>query len=243
MSDFLYPSYNFCTVCLSELDASKKMTLCDGCIKEVKKITDFENRCMVCGKPVLEAFEALLPYRYKCKACQEQFSFLKAHRTYALYEGPIKKMLMDLKYHDRTHHLAFLVETLCETIENQYKGIHFDLITCVPIHWTRLLKRQYNQAALLAKMLSKRTNIPYAPLLSRNKRTKRLKLLTREERKSIIHGVISLKTAYKNHIRGKNILIIDDIYTTGATLNECARVFYEKEAAGIYALTVATGHS
>lgn len=242
MIDVLYPKHNFCTVCQSELDASKKMTLCETCIKEVKKITDFENRCMVCGKPVLEAFEELLPYRYKCKPCQEQFAFIKAHRTYALYEGPIKKMLMDLKYHDRTHHLYFLVEALCETIESQYEGLRFDLITCVPIHWTRLLKRQYNQAALLAKMLSKRINIPYEPLLRRTKRTKRLKLLTREERKNIIQGVILVKSAYKNRIRGKNILIIDDIYTTGATLNECAKAFYEEEAAGIYALTVATGH-
>lgn len=238
---FLYPDHLTCIVCQSELGKGEATGCCETCLSTIQSIDYKTLTCKQCGKPVMASVEALKPYFYKCKPCQEQFSFLKAHRSYALYEGAIKKMLMDIKYHDKTQALKFLAQSLKGVYDGELKDAQIDYVVCVPIHFTRRLKRQYNQAELLAKAFSPLVGLGYIPALKRIKRTKRLKLLSRDERKVSLHRAISIKSEYKNKIMGKNILIIDDIYTTGATLNTCASVLYECGAANLYALTVATG--
>lgn len=241
LMSILYPENLTCVVCQCELAKSVSTGCCERCFGTIEKIDYLGLTCKQCGKPVVASEEALEPYFYKCKPCQEQFSFLTAHRSYALYEGAIKKMLMDIKYHDKTHALNFLGQCLKVVFDTTFEGVEIDYVVWVPIHFTRRMKRQYNQAELLAKSFSKLEGLTCLPALKRVKRTKRLKLLSREERKVSLHRAISIKPEYKKQILGKNILIIDDIYTTGVTLNTCASVLYECGAEKLYALTVATG--
>lgn len=240
--NLLYPRYVTCLICDAELDIEQKQHLCAQCEDSVVRIGHGAEVCRLCGRPIEKAYDQHRVYQYKCKECQEQYFYLNGHRSFAQYDGGIKKMLMGMKYHGRTYHLPYIVEGLSEV----YKGDGlFDAIDCVvavPSHFTRTLKRGYNQAALMAREFSKTEGLPYISALKRVKPTRKLKLLNRVQRKQVLKGAFEVKNSCKSKIMGKNILIIDDIYTTGATLNACAKALYESGADRIYALTVATGY-
>lgn len=238
----LFPSNIICDICGVELDMTLKYSLCTSCYKAIRKINEEPFRCSCCDKPVERIHEQLESYYYKCKECQEKFSFYQCHRTFAHYEGTMKKILMAIKYHGKTHHISFLVDSLYAVVQREFSQVQFDGIVSVPIHFTRKLSRQFNQAELLADALSEKMKVKHFKALKRVKRTKRLKLLSRQERKNVLKNAILLKSAYKNQILGKNILIIDDIYTTGVTVNSCAQVLYENGVSNSYVLTVATGY-
>lgn len=119
-----------------------------------------------------------------------------------------------------------------------------DYIVSVPMHLSKLRKRGYNQSFLLANDLAKITGIDFIKdLLIKVKNTKRQVGLNISKRKTNLKDSFSVKDKYKDIIRGKNILIIDDVFTTGSTINECARILkiYGK-VDKVMSLTVAKTH-
>ena len=115
----------------------------------------------------------------------------------------------------------------------------FDFVTCVPMHRLSIIKRGYNQAELLAKEYAKAHNLTFiGNVLKRIKRPKRQANLTREER---LKAQQNTMTADESKAAGKSILVIDDVCTTGSTLNECARALKEAGAVRVYAMVLAHG--
>jgi len=106
----------------------------------------------------------------------------------------------------------------------------------VPLFWTKFLKRGYNQAALLAKTISRECNMEYADILKRIKDTKTQTRLSTEARRKNVYGAFMLKSG---EVEGKNVLLIDDVMTTGATINECARVLKQAGAKEVYSCVAA----
>lgn len=154
-------------------------------------------------------------------------------------EGPLREIIHNYKYNGVTE----LTEVLGEMLYNALKrNFQFEIITFVPLHPRRLAQRGYNQAELLAHNLAKKSNIECLALLKKKKQTKRQVLLTGKKRRQNLKGVFELRMKNDElRIKEKNIIIVDDVTTTGATLNECARVLKDAGAKEIWGLVVARG--
>lgn len=115
-----------------------------------------------------------------------------------------------------------------------------DALVPVPLHWTRLFQRRFNQSAALARALSRRTKLPVIDdVLVRVRATPPQVGLAREERAKNVHGAFSVEKASRAKVKGKRIVLVDDVLTTGATANACARVLRRAGAARIDVLALA----
>ena len=159
-------------------------------------------------------------------------------RAVARYEGPARTLTRRLKYADRLD-LApamgrWMASAGAELVAES------DLILPVPLHRTRLWRRRFNQAAVLAHHVARHTGRPCEThWLTRVKRTRPQVGLTREERADNLQGAFHLSPEAATQIQGARLLLIDDVLTTGATLNACARALMKAGAARVDALTFA----
>lgn len=238
--DLFWPQDLTCNVCQKDLEKDEK-DLCPGCVETIRVIGD--TVCKHCGKPIDQAVEAHAVYGFKCKECQEHFSYFKKHRSYALYEGGMKKSLMDLKYKGKTHHLKFLIGSMNEVIGENADFQDVDYVIPVPIHILRRTERGYNQTEFLAKgICDSRPSLTYSNVLKRSKPTKKLKILDKEARKLMLKDAIILNKKVNAPLEGKRVLLVDDIYTTGTTLDACAKTLYEAGVDEVMCITVAMGY-
>lgn len=129
------------------------------------------------------------------------------------YENPIKKLVVSKLWSDRTSALQ-LGELIWQ--KTVISNLEFDYIVPIPLHWTRYLKRGYNQAEVIAKVLSKKSNKPVLNILKRSKRTLFQSFLSKQDRLKNVENVFSLNK--KIDLADRKILIVDDLLTTGATI-------------------------
>lgn len=161
------------------------------------------------------------------------------------YKGLVKKLIYQFKY---APYLSSLNEVLGELM---YEGLiqsesfvnllnRSPIIIDVPIHKNKFKARGYNHSTLLAKNLAEKLNLKFVPeVLIRIKETKPQFALKREERKENILGAFSLNLKFKDFIKDKSIVIVDDVATSGATLNECAKVLRRNGAKFVWGATLA----
>src|SRR6266545_615464 len=144
----------------------------------------------------------------------------------------------DFKYRRQVHLRRLVARWLCAALDDErLRGRKFDMIVPVPLHPTRQRERGFNQASLLAELLSARISIPSKPVLKRIRYTTTQTALDRAERMENLHNAFRLR---KNaDVRGLHVLLIDDVLTTGSTLSECARVLKRAGAISVYAATAA----
>lgn len=238
--DLFWPLNLTCNICQKELEKTEK-DLCPGCLETIHSIR--VPVCKHCGKPIEQAVEAHVVYGFKCKDCQEHFSYFRKHRSYALYEGGMKKSLMDLKYKGKTHHLKYLIGCMNEVIKENHDFQDVDFVIPVPIHILRRAERGYNQTEFLAKgICDSWPSLSYSNVLKRSKPTKKLKILDKEARKSMLKDAIILNKKTNVSLEGKRVLLVDDIYTTGSTLDACAKTLYEAGVDEVMCITVAMGY-
>jgi ComF family protein len=241
LEDLIFPQNIKCHVCGEDLDPNEKPPICKMCLETIYPVKGLV--CTHCGKPIESPEAQSGHYRGKCVDCQEHFSYIEKHRSYAHYEGGIKQMLMALKYKGKTFHVAYFVDKLYEVTSCTQEFMEVDLIVPVPSHWARRWSRGYNQAELLATGLAgKLQQIPCESILIRHRHTTKLKKLDKEARKKALHSAIILSNKNTLNLQDKRVLLVDDIYTTGATLEACAKVLYESGCAAVYAITVAMGY-
>ncbi len=217
-----------CGGCGGRVNPKKINGLCSTCFKNIEVLNN--NCCNYCGKPVKEGLTF-------CPKCWEMSSYTDRFLTACYYRGPIKNIIKNLKYKNR----GYLANILSEILFNRYSKIvkpEFDLIVPVPLHAGKLEKRGYNQAALIAKNLSKKTKIPLAnSIVKRVKTTKPQYQLTRKER------IKNLKNAFRSTkiLHGERVLLIDDVATTGSTVQNCASVIVKAGSGKVSALVIAHG--
>jgi ComF family protein len=171
----------------------------------------------------------------KCLLCRQAPPAFTAVRSWAVYSGPIRHALHSLKYRQNIS----LGDSLSVHLIDCFTQLNWpvDLIVPVPLFRNRKRSRGYNQSALLARPLSLATGIPYRPnVLDRVRDTSSQVGLSEKERLLNVRGAF---TAQSHLVRGKTILVIDDITTTGATIQNCATALVEAGAAHVYGLTVA----
>lgn len=111
-----------------------------------------------------------------------------------------------------------------------------DIVTPVPLHWFKRLRRGYNQSSLLARVVADNTGITVRNVLKRKRYTKSQTQLTDTIRRENVFGAFTIE---ENEVKNKRILLVDDVLTTGATMNECARILKQAGAAAVYSCVAA----
>lgn len=222
--DLLFPPKTTCIICKTVI---KTGYLCDKCKSTLKFIEG--NRCSICGKPI--------DYEGTCLDCLEHGHEFKQNISPFEYDGVVKDLIGRFKYFKERELAPFFADYMADAVKKMNWPI--DVIVPVPLHKIRLDERGYNQSELLARELSYRLNIFMSKALRRVRNTTTQTALHKEERIENVKG--AFKVTYKDTIVGKNVLLVDDVLTTGATLDECAKVLKENGAKDVYVATIATG--
>ena len=204
-------------------------SVCSQCSSKVHFLSD--SVCMVCGKKVEEG----KVYCYDCT--RKEHAFI---RNYAVFVyADIRESLYRFKYNGRAEYAKYYAKATYGYLGKQLSGLGAQALVPIPLHPSKKRKRGYNQAEEFANELSQLLGIPVSMnLVKREKKTKPLKTLNASERQN------NLKKAFlilQNDVKLNTIILIDDIYTTGATLDAVAAVCHEAGIAHVYGLTVAVG--
>ena len=228
---FIYPAR--CISCDRVLSAEEtEPGICRRCLMEKKAVFAKEPICLKCGRGLLDETKEL------CGSCRKKSHPFVSARAVFFYGGGIKKGMYRFKYGGRRAYGRTYADLALRRCGRWLKGVEPDFIVPVPMYLKKERERGYNQAKTLGHALSKATGIPYINCLKRVKSTIPLKLLSPEQRKKNIKGAFILGKA---DIKYKRILLVDDIYTTGATVDECTRILLEGGAAAVYVFSVCTG--
>lgn len=156
------------------------------------------------------------------------------------YSGIVRKALMGFKFYGKPGYCRAFAGLLCERIKKMTDYREFDIILSVPLHKRKKAVRGYNQSLLLSRELSRRLGIPEkSRLISRIRDTDSQSLLGRNERRLNVMNAFEVKEA--SEVAGRNILLVDDIITTGNTLHECGRVLKDAGAKKVVGAVIATG--
>ena len=191
-----------------------------------------EFACTQCHTPFLN--EAPLRPTGVCALCRSGAAMYQAVYSYGFYEGALRKLVHLFKY----QRIATLAEPLGQLLVAALpRGERFDVIVPLPLHWWRRYRRGFNQAALLAKPISRATGWPVEPLLRRVKNTPAQAGLTRAARRRNVAG--AFRAASAERLRGQRVLLIDDVLTTGATAAAAAATLRRAGAARVAVLTLA----
>ena len=223
--NLIFPVY--CLICKKELSYQTDTYLCDACKKSIIPITG--KVCNKCGRPFINGI---------CGICREkQFYFSKA-RASVIYDGSVRECIHFFKYNKKTYLLNTLFEVFLLPDSLDFLGC--DLIIPVPLHWIRQYSRGFNQAELIGRKFSKRFNIKLSKTsLKRTRATPSQTGLSLKERTKNIKGAFSVRNSQK--LNGKRILLVDDVMTTGATVNECSKVLLQAGVGEILVYTLARG--
>ncbi|MEQ8824189.1 MAG: ComF family protein [Filomicrobium sp.] len=159
-------------------------------------------------------------------------------RAVGHYDGPLRRLVHALKFHDRQDVRHILATWLCRAGHQLITDA--DLIIPVPLYRRRLLTRRYNQSALLAAEVYRLTGIRSYPLaLDRTRKTKSQVGLTAKQRQQNVRGAFKVPTRYARLIEGRRVLLVDDVITTGATVEACTRALLDNKAKNVDVLAVA----
>ncbi len=153
--------------------------------------------------------------------------------------GPLSKAMYRYKYLGRSEYSKIFSELTYRQLADYIHGVRPDIIAAVPVSKKKLLKRGYNQAAELARELSELSGIPFEEgALLRVRDTSPMKLLSPSERQKNLKNAF---TGGQNVVKFKRVLLVDDIYTTGSTMDECSRALLKAGAESVYGLSMASG--
>lgn len=225
--DLIYPRR--CPVCQDIVPEQK--LICPECQKKLPYVR--QPRCMKCGKSV-----DTMEQEY-CGDCQRIKKHYKRGYPVFVYAAPVKQGVMAMKYQNRREYAGFYSQEMLRLFGAEWRELRLDGIIPIPIHSHRLRRRGYNQAELLAKPVSCQLQVPlYNKLLVRSIDTLPQKELDDKERMK------NLKKAFlfrENAVELKKVLLVDDIYTTGSTIEACTEVLMQGGVEQVYYTSVCIG--
>ncbi|MDG1802956.1 MAG: ComF family protein [Paracoccaceae bacterium] len=226
----LYPTQCVSCDALVEGDTG----LCGKCWSDTPFITGAV--CGGCGAPLIGDVDP--EETAYCEACHASPRPWLHGRAATLYSGNARRLVLALKHDDQTDLVPALSQWMARAAAPLLQPD--TIIAPIPLHWSRMLKRRYNQSALLALGLRPYVNAIVLPdLLRRTKPTTSLEGLSRDERFDLLRGAITIKPKYADEIQGKRVLIVDDVMTTGATLTAATEALQTSRAREVCVLTLA----
>jgi ComF family protein len=218
-----------CKLCLNPLDNFSTIPVCPKCLHSVTPL-ESSFSCAGCRTPFLNSRP--LDENGLCLLCSTGINRFEAAYSYGIYEGELRELIHLLKF-QRVESLAKPLGRLL--LRSLPTGEAFDAIVPVPLHWRRRFSRGFNQAQLLSRVLAHSLHIPVRPALRRVRFTGTQSSLTGIARRRNVRGAFQIRSS--QNIAGASVLLVDDVFTTGATANACAA---ELKAAGARRVTVLT---
>lgn len=225
LNDYFFAPNANCLGCSTRLGAVMGF-LCPDCYASLSPLyTTFESTkyiCHLCGREIAGL---------KCRCGSPLKKAIPAYSAYH-FELPVSTLVKAFKYRSVTKLSEWMADEMIKALKGEK---NFDAVTYVPMHFVRRIKRGYNQSQILAKLISEKMNIPLKPMLRRKRFTRKQASLNRNKRRTNLINAITIKD---KDIKGMNILLIDDVRTTGTTIITCAKVLKENGAGKISALTL-----
>lgn len=219
-----------CPVC-GEIVRSGDQLICEDCVKKLSPVR--APVCRRCGK---EVESDRMEYCHDCMRHPRSF-----RHNFALlnYNGTARQSLAAVKYKNKREYLDFYARAICVRFGRQILRVHPDVIVPVPIHPSRRRSRGFNQAELLARLIGSQLGIPVCPdALTRVRKTLPQKQLDPGERLHNLERAFAVGSL-PDHVH--TVLLADDIYTTGSTIEACTRVLLANGVKQVYSLTVCIG--
>lgn len=218
-----------CPVCDDIVQMGQGL-VCEECHRKIKYIK--EPRCRKCGKQMQDENVIF------CKDCEKRKHYYE--HGFALYDyQSMKNSIYRFKYSKRSEYAEFYAKDMVENLAEEIKRIGADALVPVPLHQSRKTRRGYNQAEVLAKELSKLTGIPCC-----NKLVKRVRKTIPQKELNVQERQNNLKKAFLIHsdvVKLNKTIVVDDIYTTGSTIDAVAKELRQHGVGKVYYLTLCIG--
>jgi len=224
-----------CRICACALTNASRIPVCERCLAGFERIV--EPMCAGCGRPFDSnvALEAIEP---QCRLCRANFYAFDRARSFATYDDTLSEAIVLLKYEEVGRLGGWFAARLAEIVEQSPGDWRADVVVPVPLHRERQRERGYNQAELIARPLAKRLKLKLdAAILVRTKPRPAQLVLSRSEHWKSVRGAYAIRPGAQ--VDNLRVLLVDDVLTTGATLDACARALKKAGAAAVLGLTVA----
>lgn len=228
--DIIYPRY--CLICSSSIIDSSYDGACRVCFEKIKvNVSPFCNKC---GYPL----KSISARRDSCSKCRNLQYYFDRALSVCEYSGIAKRCIQLFKYKRKLIIGRNLSKIMLGFLKDHFSIDNIDLVTAVPLHKSKMKERGFNQAEILAEFIRINLDLPAAfNNLKRTRNTLTQYQLPLCERQLNIQGAFDCTD--KSFFKNKSVLIVDDIFTTGATLNECSRILKNAGAKKVYTLTMA----
>lgn len=231
--DFLFPPQ--CLLCQEDISVGQGM--CPDCWGKFRYATGLH--CHYCAQPLTHYNPQLYQEKPVCGTCLGQKPAIDHVFALSHYQESARELILNLKHRDQLHIAQFLARLSYQRYADWIQKA--DMLMPVPLHWQRRLRRKTNQSAEIARHLGKLSGCAHYPHYVRRKyRTPRMKGMTREQRDQTVRSVFEIPHQYQQYLQGQHILLIDDVMTSGATLNRLAQKFKQQtQVASVSALVMA----
>lgn len=220
-----------CPLCNMLIKEDKKTKICVQCRNGFKPITGMF--CHKCGKPLSDGGA----HCFQCRNKEYHFEYVRA---IGIYEGLLKEAIHKFKYQDKKYLGVPLGKFMVEYMQNMFPWDEISYVVPVPLHTHNKWKRGYNQTVLLGEQIVKEFNKQMIKEnLVRHRKTKPQAELVREERLTNLVNAFSVKNT--DIFKQKNVLVVDDVCTTGSTIEECAKILKQSGVNKVWGVTLAHG--
>jgi len=229
---FFYPE--ICQLCEKDRAIPAEGFVCDRCRQQARFIV--APFCDRCGLP----FDGDITNPFECTNCREMELHFCSARSAVSAKGVVLDAIHRYKYHRALWFEPFLADLLIRQAAPELQRERWDLIVPVPLHSAKLRHREFNQAERLARRLGRAVNLPVnARLLKRTLPTRTQTQLTRQERAANVRHAFALR--HGRRLNGERVVLVDDVFTTGATTSACAKLLRTAGASEVCVWTVARG--
>jgi len=220
-----------CRLCEKPLTTFSRVPVCHSCLQSPQPL-QLEYFCRICRTPFVDSYP--LDEHDLCTVCRKSQANFDCAYSYGSYDGPLQQLIQLFKY-SKVESLAGPLSRLL--LQSLPFGENFDVIMPLPMHWRKRWERGFNQAELLAEPVARRYGLKLSHHLRRTRYTQAQAGLNEKQRQENLKGSFVVKRPAE--LSGKRVLLIDDVFTTGATLRAAAGALKASGAARVTALTLA----
>ncbi len=221
--DLCFPLPNVCPICMKP---QKHLQVCEECRAEALRKRTMYGQCQCC--------HSFGVYSDHCHSCRDWPNYLVGNAAPWPHQDGWQQAILDFKFRN----MPWLADALAAELAPMLpKG--YDLLVPVPLHPKRMRERGYNQSELLVKALSKQIGIDWKDCLCRVRNTPHQTGMNRAQRLQNLDGAFDLRA--KSDVTGKRVILVDDVFTTGTTIRQCAKVLHQHGAIKVLGATLASG--